>query len=1701
VIKTVLALREETLPRTLHVDHPTPQVDWSGGEVELLGEPRPWPAGPRPRRAGVSSFGISGTNAHLILEEAPPPAALEPEVAPAAAPPAPLPFLISARSEEALQAQAQRLHARLLERSQLGPADVAFSLATTRSDFEQRAAVLAGSREELLAGLDLLRAAGSGAGIVRAEAAEGGTAFLFSGQGAQRAGMGRELYDAFPAFAAAFDAACAELDPHLGRSLKEIVFAAEGTPEAALLDSTEFAQPALFALEASLYRLVDSFGVEADVLIGHSIGEIVAAHAAGVLSLAAAAALVAARGRLMGALPAGGAMLAVEASEDELGAALGDFGGAVEIAAVNGTRATVASGEADPIGRLERAWQEQGRRTARLRVSHAFHSPLMEPMLEEFGEVAASLEYEPPRIPVVSNISGEEADGELGDPAYWVRHVREAVRFADGVEALRRAGTTRFLELGPDGTLAAMARLRLAEDGAGAAMAAPALRAGRPEAEELIGFLAAAHCHGARVDWGAFFAGSGARPVALPTYAFQRQRYWLKNREGIGDVALLGQAPTGHRLLGAALRTAGERGWIFTGSVSLEEQPWLADHAVLGATLLPGTAFVELALCAGQRVGAAEIDQLAFEAPLLLAEDTPVQLQVSVEEADEEGRRAIVIYSRPQQGAENGDAAWTRHAAGMLAVPAEAGKAEPLPAGDWPPEGAEPLDIEFLYDRLAEAGYDYGPVFQGLHEAWQRGEELYGEVALDDEQARGAEGFAVHPALLDSALHLALRAALTSEADKLIVPFAVHGVRLRRSGATSLRIRLTQTEDGALQLVGAEPSGEAAIEIEGLVARPIDARALQGAGGALHDSLYEVRWASQPRPEAAEPTPGLVLIEIEGESEAAGQAEAAHAAAGKALEELQCWLAEERAADARLIFVTRGAVAALAGEAPEPAAASVLGLVRSAQSEHPGRFVLVDLEPGAASEEVDWGALLALGEPQLAVRGDSILAPRLVAMVRGSRLEPPAGEDAWSLASAGGGTLEDLALLPAPLQEAALESGQVRIAVRAAGLNFRDVLLALDNYAGHAPIGSEAAGVVVEVGPGVDGFAPGDRVMGSLPNAIGSLAIGDHRALARLPEEWSFVEGASVPLAFLTAFRGLADLAVLRPGERVLVHAGAGGVGMAAVQLARHLGAEVFATASPPKWAALRELGIDDEHLASSRDLGFREKFLAATAGEGVDVVLNALTGDFIDASLDLLPRGGRFIEMGKADIRDAGTIAAAHPGVSYQAFDAGEAGIDRIGEIFAELSGLFAAGSLQLLPIITWDVRRSVDAFRYLRDGRNVGKVVLTLPRVLDPEGTVLVTGGTGALGAAVARHLAAEDGVRRLLLASRAGPEAAGAEELRGALAELGCEARLVACDVAERDQLERLIGSIPPEHPLTGIIHAAGTLEDGVIEALDGERLDRVMRPKVDAAAALHELTERLDLAQFVLFSSGAATLGNPGQGNYTAANSYLDALAQRRRVRGLAGQALAWGLWAQTDGKGMGGGLEEADLTRLARLGIVPLSGEEGLQLLDFARHVDEPLLVPVHLDVARLRAFAGTGLLPPLLRNLVRAPARRERAGGRSLARRLTGVAESEWSEVVLETVRGEVAAVLGHDSAEEIDPASEFKNLGFDSLAAVELYNRLCQTTGLRLPTTLGFDYPTPAAVAGFICAEMAAASGKDDPAGEVASAPAGEIAAEAALD
>jgi acyl transferase domain-containing protein/NADPH:quinone reductase-like Zn-dependent oxidoreductase/short-subunit dehydrogenase/acyl carrier protein len=1794
VIKMVMALRHGVLPRTLHADEPSTQVDWSSGAVSLLTEEVPWERNGEPRRVGVSSFGISGTNAHVILEE--PPSDLSVvgagmtsgEISLGGVEPSEqaldsdsaaglsggvlvggvVPWVLSGRGVGGLRGQAERLREFVVGDGSLGVLDVGVSLAG-RSVFGDRAVVLGGGRDELLGGLGALARGEVVGGVVEGcgGVAAGGLVFLFTGQGAQRVGMGRGLYEAFPVFRVAFDEVCGYLDELLGCSLREVVFGpvdGVGVGGAGvgggLLDETVFTQAGLFALEVALFRLVEGWGVRPGFLLGHSVGELVAACVAGVFSLEDGCRLVVGRGRLMGALAAGGAMVAVRASEGEVRESLVGYEGRVALAAVNGPSAVVVSGEEGAVGELVGVWEARGSKTRRLRVSHAFHSPLMDPMLEEFGEIARGVVFAEPVIPVVSNVTGRVVSGELCSPEYWVRHVRETVRFADGVGWLCEQGVGGFLELGPDGVLSAMVGECVAGaaadgegvgEGVGGVVAVSVLRGERPEVGALLGALAEVWVGGVDVDWVAVFGGSGARRVGLPTYAFQRERFWLDGvGVGVGDVAAAGLVAAEHPLLGAAVALADDGGWLFTGRLSLESHPWLADHAALGVVLLPGTAFLELALHAGRRVGAGVVGELTLQAPLVFEGERGVALQVVVGEADEQGRRSVGVFSRVESegsvggllgevgGEFSGQVSWTQHAEGVLVVGESAGMREVVFGGQWPPAGAERVEVDGLYERLAGMGLEYGPVFQGVQAAWRLGDEVFAEVALAEEQQAYADSFCIHPALLDAALHGVVLGVLPRGDGSGKLPFSWRGVSLGAVGARSLRVALSPAGQDAVSLVVADEDGGLVARVDSLALRAFSGAQLAGQRRVLGESLFDVEWAALEVDSDARAAVGverewLVVGESDSElvgglrlvgepvecyadlaalmrvlegrggvmpasvfvgaSPAAGVSgmgsdpAGAGAGAGGAvvgvgggvfagaagvLGLLQAWLLDERLGVSRLVCVTRGAVAAGPGEGVSDLVGSaVWGLVGSAQSEHPGRFVLVDVDGERASWEVLAGAL-ACGEERVAIRGGECYAARLRRAGSGLLLAPE-GVDEWHLGVGESGTLDGLELLASPRASQALEPGQVRVAVRAAGVNFRDVLMALGMYPGVGVIGGEGAGVVLEVGEGVEGLACGDRVMGLFSDAFGPVVVADRELLVRMPVGWSFAQAASVPLVFLTAYYALVDLAGLGEGQRLLVHSAAGGVGMAAVQLARYLGAEVFGTASPGKWGALEGLGLGAQRLASSRDVLFKEQFLDATSGRGMDVVLDCLAGEFVDASLELLPRGGRFLEMGKTDIRDVSEVAASYAGVEYRAFDLMEVEPARIQAMLLELAGLFERGTLEPLPLTVWDVRRAREAFRFMSHARHVGKNVLRISAGrLDPRGTVLITGGVGGLGGLLAKHLAVEHGVGRLLLVGRRGMATPGAAELVGELSELGVSVGVQACDVSDPGQLAEVLGSIPAEYPLRAVVHAAGVLDDGVIESLDSERLERVLAPKVRGAWHLHELTEDLDLDAFVLFSSAAATFGGPGQANYAAANSFLDALAAYRRAKGLPANSMAWGAWGQA--QGMTSELQASDLARMTRSGVLPLTPEQGLALFDTARELDQALLLPIRLDNNTLRSHASSGVLPALLENVVRAPTRRASTKHtNTLATQLANTPPHEHQRVVLETVRAQIANILGHSSPQAIDTQQPFKDLGFDSLSAVELRNRLTSQTGLQLPATLIFDHPTPTTLATYLLQEL----------------------------
>ncbi|MFE3661309.1 beta-ketoacyl synthase N-terminal-like domain-containing protein, partial [Streptomyces sp. NPDC059165] len=683
VIKMVEALRRGVLPRTLHVDEPSPHVDWESGAVELLTEERAWPDAGRPRRAGVSSFGISGTNAHVIIEQAPAEETAQTDE-PTATPLPVIPWLVSARGEDALRGQAARLHGYVTEHPELDPADIGWSLATTRALLDERAVITGSDRAELLADLASLAEGRPASAVVRANGGgRGRTAFLLTGQGSQRLGMGRELYETSPVFAAAFDEVCARLDGELMRPLRQVVFAREDSADAALIDQTVFTQAALFTVEVALFRLAEHHGIRPDFLLGHSIGEVTAAHLAGVLDLDDACVLVAERGRLMQAAREGGAMAAIQASEEEIRTDLAGHGNAVAIAGINGPASTVISGDTDAVERIAASWKDRDRKTKLLPVSHAFHSPHMEEVLEEFRTVASGLTFREPRIPIVSNVTGALATAEqLASPGYWAQHIREAVRFLDGVRTLEAEGVTHWLELGPDGVLSALVEDCLAQD---ATVLTPALRRGRSEGHTFAAALGHFAVSGAPVDWSAVFPG--ARTTPLPGYAFQHARYWLDGPAAAGDAAGLGLVGADHPLLGAAVALAHRDEYVLTGRLSRHSHPWLTDHVVADLVLVPGTGILELAVRAADEVGAEQVEELTLTAPLVLPERGSVQIQLAVGAADPAGRRTLEIHSRPVGEDLGSEQPWVLHAHGTLGSAGGAG----VPGGllEWPPAGAE----------------------------------------------------------------------------------------------------------------------------------------------------------------------------------------------------------------------------------------------------------------------------------------------------------------------------------------------------------------------------------------------------------------------------------------------------------------------------------------------------------------------------------------------------------------------------------------------------------------------------------------------------------------------------------------------------------------------------------------------------------------------------------------------------------------------------------------------------------------------------------------------------------------------------------------------------------------------------------------------------------------------------------------------------
>ncbi len=2125
LIKVVLALMNREIPPSLHFQSPNPHIAWDELPIRVAAQRQEFPLRNGRRIAGVSSFGFSGTNAHILLEEAPARQESSTHVVDRSL----HPLVLSAKSETALkQLAAKYVHHFEMHRDH-ALAHVCHTAASGRAHFPYRLALTGSDRDSVLRELRAW-SAGEASSVLSAfssAAVRPKIGFLFTGQGSQYAGMGRELYASEPVFRGVLDRCAAVLDEQLPRGLLNVMF----EDQSGLLDQTIYTQPALFALEVGVAQLWRSWGIEPAVVLGHSVGEYAAACVAGALSIEDGARLVAARARLMQSLPSGGAMVAVQG--DELSAverAVGERADLVSIAAHNAPGSIVISGDKAAIEEISSRLHGAGLVLQPLTVSHAFHSPLMTPMLQEYSRIAQSTEHRAPQLGWVSNLTGEmvrwnEWSGRMGE--YWSRHVREPVRFDDGVRYAAAQGIDYFIEVGPHPVLAGLGRATV---GAQRVNWLASLKRGRGAWEQLLESVARLYTGGGNIDWAAFDAPYVRRKLVLPTYPFQRERYWVEAKAR-GSAQERGDPKS---LLGTRIDTPALSGALFKNHVGANAAASFAmDHCVFGLPVLPGTGFIAMAAAAAAKLlrqDAVELREVAFDEALPIPESDSRELQLVARETN--GAFRIEIFSR-ESDASN----WTLHSKALAA------RANPLSASAGSYENLRSRCDEMpthsaFYEDLARRGLDFGPLFRGVKSV-QRGDRVaVGEVELPAMLHGEAANYMIHPVLLDACVQvLAAATARSAPADAVFLPVQIdvcrlmspsapllacraealirevhpsgqaltadvrvsdsagryiallEGIQLKRVGRDALdRIGTADIQNWMIELMWRpEPNGEAlrteaiaaavrassaareaesgwsewahvqtqidaicrayiatalrelgciwqlgdVIETDSLAGRlgvkaefrrllnrflqilaadgllqsvpggwrvvhelpqldadsalralmerhpafsaeltfaarcgPNIAAALTGrcdplqllfpAGdastaerlyrdspsaklynGIVSDAVAEIiarlpidrpirileigggtgsttahvlprlptgrveyvftdisplfvaraqeRYGSgdvvraQPldieRDPAAQGVTGefdiiiaanvlhatrdladvfqrvrtmlspngvLVALEItrpqdwidisfgftEGwwrfadawradyplltkpqwkqfldaqgygdvtllpsESQSAdpldlnaviiarkdtarsrpvdiarrwlvladesgvgarltqmleqggsrvttavlgaGYATTASGAytinptrsedfvrlvqeATTALEGpldgvVHLWGIDahlHRVADVRTLrervaqvqggllhlgqallktnptapplwIATRGAVA-IGDEPIAPLAAATWGWARALRLEYPDwRCVSVDLDPG--DEVASAHALAATlarqdDETQIAWRQRTSFIARLSRARLGAAADNANSPDAapLRLAVTSRGVLDNLAL--EPFRRAAPGPGQVEIRVRAAGLNFRDVLSVLDMYPGdQGPLGSECAGQVVAIGPGVDSVRVGEEVVAIAPGAFATHVIADARLVVPRPHAVTCVEAASIPNVFLTAQWALERLGGMKAGDRVLIHAGAGGVGLAAIQLAKRIGAEIFATAgSDEKRDYLRSLGV--RHVFSSRSLEFAEQIRSVTDGRGVDLVLNSLAGEFIPASISAVAHGGVFLEIGRTGIWTQERVRAIRPDIAYHTIDLGKdyaATPEIIRPMLISLLDDIASGRLQRPPLRTFALRDAAAAYRHMAQARHIGKLVLTqswtaggeAPQIRE-DASYLITGGLSGLGLATAGWLV-DRGARCLVLMGRRSPQPA-AQKVLDTFSQRGVHVLIVQGDVSDEHDIAHLIAqmdaaSVPP---LAGIVHAAGSLDDGVLTAQSMERYARVFAAKVYGAWLLDRATRTRPIDFLIFFSSAAGLLGSAGQTNHAAANAYLDALAVQLRAEGRAAVSIQWGAWSQ-----IGAAAGDDLAARLAEAGLQPIAPAQGLKA--FAKALQH---APANIGIVnanwdriaerwppKLRAYAAELIEARASAPLSQADSRQEAASRDELNARLAAAPVKKRRALLQAEIRSLAMKVLSLPATHTIDLKAPLNGLGLDSLMAVELRNLLGRAIGRSLPATLLFDHPS----------------------------------------
>lgn len=1826
LIKALLLMKHEVIPPQLHLETLNPHIQLDGSRIEIPREPIEWKRNARPRIAGISSFGFGGTNTHLLIGESPSKSEPTEKVVERST----QVIKLAAKTPDRIELLASQLADWVEATPEASLADISFSANAGRADFNHRVAITATHRTDLIERLKVVAEKESPKGVFRGKA--GGlsrqkTAWLFTGQGAQSAGMGRGLYESEPCFRSIIDRCDTALAKVLDDRLIDVLYG--GKPDDTRVNETRYTQPALFAVECALAALWQSRGVKPDVLLGHSIGEYAAAVTAGIFSLEEGAKLVAERARLMHSAPGHGKMAVLFLSESEVTQAIDGREDVLSIAAVNGPANTVLSGEAKAVEEVFTKLEAAGAKGQMLVVSHAFHSPLMDPILDEFETFAEGIEFKKPRLPIASNLTGQLMT-EAPTAKYWRDHLRGAVRFADGVERVAESGAMHWIETGPAPVLLGMSRRCDPQLPKGANNKEirwlPSLRPGLDDGAVVAESLASHYAGGGSVDWRVMDKGRSRQVLPLPNYPFDLTRCWYEGIESTTTrrpiTATAGASPT----LGGQLAVVGSN-TIHEIGIAPGSPAYLVDHQVQGSVVTPGAFYIEQALASLDKRRSSDkfislrVNELGIKQAMFLAEGARRRVQIT-ESPESNGVATLDVYSTLDTDVASNEAPnWALHATAQLVLSSPSEESiQPIDLADCLARTEDNPRHKALYEIFEARGLNYGPAFRMLDGVDRTGFDAVAPLKLTDEVRADLSRYQLHPVLGDALLQtlactspfepdgsyspytyvpvsidsVQLHAAVP--ADSPLFTYAVRtdpapdtditspetfsgnayltledgtpiasfqGVRVQRLGGAEAERETNPAEwlyrtdwaEMPLSNVPALPTGSWLIFADSHGVADAVASAIEMAGNGCtvvrSGSEFEfkvVEAAGKPArteilidpadAEHYERLLGMVLANPTGELagvlhfgslnsptdapqeaawqeaawqetawQEAGWQQALSSGVGSAMRLLQKAARRGLQSKAGCWFITQGAQAAVDNEPTSACQAATVGLVRVAQMEHPELNVRqADFPGGSKADETLVEELLASFsaaaegdlENQIALRSDADnskslnrYAARLVPdetsaeIVRdaaGSDMSVPSSSP-YQLRIPRPGSFDGLRY--EPIERTTPEEGQVELEVHSAGLNFSDVLKALGLYPGVkdsiVPLGIEASGIVTAVGPGVDHLKVGDTAMGVAPYAFGSHTTTAGYALVPKPANVSHDEACTIPITFLTAHHALIRLAHLQPGERVLIHAGAGGVGLAAIQIAQHLGAEIFATAgSDEKRDLLRSLGV--KHVMNSRTLDFVEEVREATNREGVDVVLNSLPGEAITASLGLLKAYGRFLEIGKIDIYQDRKIGLLpfQDNLSYFAIDLDRVLRERpnyVRELFAEVMDRFETGVYQPLALTHFAVEQTAAAFRYMSQRKNIGKVVVgvvaekqskeSAPEgLLHHDGSYLVTGGLGALGRRLASWLV-DQGAGGVALLSRRAPDESAQEEL-DALSNVGTQVVALQGDVTNLESLKAAIQSLPADFPkLRGVIHAAGVLDDGLLADLTPERLEKVLLPKTIGAWNLHEVSASQDLPFgdvdcFVLFSSIAAVLGSPGQANYAAANTALDALAHHRRSQGLPAMTINWGPFdgSQLSGGGMASGDNE-EAVRQKGMGL--LSADAAFTLMGRLLGAEHPptqsVVIDAHWDaMSRLLVGRSTPLLEDLLVSDVEGAAG-SKVDSALRSRLIAASPETRRSELQL-IVRDELARVMSVEP-EQLDTEQPLSALGLDSLMSLELKNNLEAKLDFTLPMAKLLEGPS----------------------------------------